>query len=254
MEILQIVILGIPVGDLFMIWLAILLAALLRAFTGFGFALAAVPVFALFLTPGQAVVLSTSLTLSIGIVKGHSFWREAPLRSMKPLIAMALMGTAIGAMLLVQMSPRHFQLWIGLAVITACVILSFYRPTAHRSRPVASGTAGLASGLLNGAFAIPGPPVIVYAMATESEPQRVRAMLLTYFTISSMIALISFAGAGLVSLYSLWLFLLAFPAMVVGDRLGTVLFRRFGTVLHRRVAVVTLFVIGLTTTGRALFA
>ena len=42
-------------------------AAVLRSFTGFGFALAAVPVYSLFLPPTQAVVLSASLALAIGI-------------------------------------------------------------------------------------------------------------------------------------------------------------------------------------------
>jgi uncharacterized membrane protein YfcA len=254
MEFLQASILGIPVGHLFLIWSAILLAALLRAFTGFGFALAAVPVFAFFLTPGQAVVLSASLALGIGIVTGRGFWRDVPREAMKPLVAMAVPGTVLGALLLVQMSPRHFQLWIGLAVITACVMLSFYHPSGYRSRPVVGGLAGLASGLLNGAFAIPGPPVIVYAMATEPMPERVRALLLAYFTLCALMALVSYAGAGLVNLHSLWLFLLAFPAMVIGDRVGTELFRRYGSDLHRRVAVLTLFVIGLAATGRALLA
>ena len=39
------------------------LAALLRAFTGFGFAMIAVPVFSLLLLPAEAVVLAASLTM-----------------------------------------------------------------------------------------------------------------------------------------------------------------------------------------------
>ena len=42
-----------------------LAAALLRAFTGFGFAMIAVPVFSLLLLPNEAVVLAATLTLAI---------------------------------------------------------------------------------------------------------------------------------------------------------------------------------------------
>ena len=41
------------------------LAALLRAFTGFGFAMIAVPVFSLLLLPVEAVVLAASLTVVV---------------------------------------------------------------------------------------------------------------------------------------------------------------------------------------------
>ena len=243
---------GIESASLLLIWTAIMLAAVLRAFTGFGFALAAVPIFAQFLEPGQAVVLSSSLALGIGILTGRSFLRDAPMQTMMPSMIMALVGTVAGAALLLRMSPQDFQLWIGLSVIAACLVLNFYHPTQHEARPVAGGCAGMVSGLLNGAFAIPGPPMIVYVMATEDRPTQARAMLLTYLSFSSLLALLSYAGAGLVGMASLSMFLLAFPAMVIGDRVGTLLFRRFGTNLYRRVAALTLFVIGVATTFKAL--
>nr|VFK48942.1 MAG: hypothetical protein BECKTC1821E_GA0114239_11481 [Candidatus Kentron sp. TC] len=39
--------------ELPLIWIVVMAAAILRAFTGFGFGLAAVPAFALLLTPAQ---------------------------------------------------------------------------------------------------------------------------------------------------------------------------------------------------------
>ena len=53
------------ITQLWLVALAVLFAALMRSFSGFGFALMAVPVFSLFLTPGDSVVLSTSLTSAI---------------------------------------------------------------------------------------------------------------------------------------------------------------------------------------------
>lgn len=237
--------------QLLAIWSAILLAALLRAFTGFGFALAAVPVFSLFLTPAQSVVLSASLSFAIGIVTVRSYRGHADLRSMTPLVSLGLIGTATGAWLLVQLSAQNFRLWIGLAVIAACLVLSFYRPGRPRPRPWLGAGSGALSGLLNGAFAIPGPPVIVYALATEKNPARARSMLIVYFTIAAFAALCSYAVAGFIGLQSLWLFLLCFPIMFVGDKLGLALFRRYGTRLYRRVALVTLYVIGISTVARS---
>ena len=121
-----------------------------------------------------------------------------------------------------------------------------------RAGPGLGGMAGLLSGLLNGAFAIPGPPVIVYAMATEPDPARSRALLLTFFLFSSTVALGAYTAAGFVTPLSPWLFLLAFPAMYVGDKVGYHLFHRFGTAFYRRVALAVLFSVGVGITLKAL--
>jgi uncharacterized protein len=235
-----------------LVWAVVVLAAVLRAFTGFGFGLAAVPVFALLMAPTQAVVLSSSLALTMSLLTLRTYWGRYPLKPLLPMLAMALVGTLGGAFLLVDISPRQFKLWIGLAVIAACVLLSTYRPGRHQPGLALGGATGLVSGILNGAFAIPGPPVIIYAMATESDAVRSRALLMTFFLFSAMLALATYTAAGFVTPASPALFLLAFPAMWVGDKLGYSLFRRFGTAMYRRVALVVLLGVGVGITANAL--
>ena len=223
----------------------VVLAAVLRAFTGFGFALAAVPVFSLLMSPAQAVVLSASLAFAISLLTIRTYWGSYPLTAMAPLLAMALAGTGVGVLVLTALSGEQFQLYIGVAVLLACLALTFYRSGRLRPGPWRGAAAGVVSGLLNGAFAIPGPPVILYAMATEPDPARSRSLLLTFFLFSSAGALVMYAVAGLVTTLSLWLFLLAFPAMYVGDKIGYRLFHRHGTTLYRRVALAALYAVGV---------
>lgn len=231
----------------------VVFAAVLRAFTGFGFGLAAVPVFSLMMSPAEAVVLSTGLTLAVSVITLRSYWGQVPLRPMLPLFPSAALGTVLGVALLSRVSAEQFQLWIGILVIVACFVLTFYRPVPRVPRRSVTVATGLAAGLLNGAFAIPGPPVVVYAMATESEPYRARALLITFFLFSSVVAIASFAAAGFVSARSPWLFLLALPSMLIGDKIGYVLFHRYGSTLHRRVALLVLLAVGVATIIRALW-
>ena len=218
------IIADIGIAELLAIWLAALFASVLRAFTGFGFALTAVPVFALFLAPVEAVVLSASLTLLSSLLTMRTFWAVVPLRPMLPLGLMSILGTAARTLLLNMISPEHFRLWVGLSVILACAWLSFVNPSqSHNTLLLRSGT-GLLSGLMNGALAIPGPPMIVYAMLTEPQPELSRALLMTFFLFSAMVALVSFALAGFSTLQSLWYLLWTFPAVRVGDWLGDALF------------------------------
>ena len=230
----------------------VMLAAVLRAFTGFGFGLAAVPVFALLMAPSQAVVLSVSLTFAVSLMTVRTYWGLYPLRPLMPMLLMALLGTVAGTALLSHISPRQFQLWIGLAVIIGCIVLSLYRPQHREPGLWLASATGLGSGLMNGAFAIPGPPVIVYAMATEPDVGKSRALLLTFFLFCSAMALVIYAMAGFVTAAAPAQFALAFPAMWVGDKLGYALFRRYGTAMYRRVALVVLFAVGVGITGHAL--
>jgi uncharacterized membrane protein YfcA len=85
---------------------------------------------------------------------------------------------------------------------------------------IAAGT-GLLSGLMNGAFAIPGPPVIIYAMACIPEPANSRGFLMAFFMMSSLISLTTFTVSGLVTTTPFYLLMLSLPAMLMGDRLGT---------------------------------
>ena len=234
-----------------LIWAVVVFAAVMRAFTGFGFALTAVPVFSLFMAPSEAVVLSAGLTLAVSLITLKSYWGQYPLRPMLPMVAMALVGTAVGAWGLRYISPEQFKLWIGLSVIGACIALGFFKPRKREPNTLLAAPVGLSSGLMNGAFAIPGPPIIIYAIATETDPQRSRALLMTFFLFSAIIALGSYSVAGFVTAQSPWLFVLAFPAMFLGDKLGFFLFYRFGGALYRRVALAVLFAVGVAITARA---
>jgi len=237
--------------ELVLVWAVVVFAAVMRAFTGFGFALTAVPVFALFMPPTQAVVLSASLNLALSLMTLKTYWGKYPLAGMMPMIVMAAIGTVIGTTALTYISPQQFKLWIGVSVILACLGLTFCRPTRQHSSKLLSGISGIASGLMNGAFAIPGPPVIIYAMAAEPDPVRSRALLMIFFLFSSVVALAAYSVAGFVNASSPWLFMLAFPAMYIGDKLGYQLFRRFGSLLYRRVALVLLLTVGVSITLNA---
>ena len=145
----------IGVLELLLIWSVVIFASILRSFTGFGFALTAVPVFALFLTPLESVVLSAALTLTSNLIGVRTYWGIVPLKPMLPLVFMATIGTAIGTVILAFISPAQFQFWAGISVIIACVVLIFFKPTTHRVSPMLTSFTGLLSGLMNGALAIP---------------------------------------------------------------------------------------------------
>ena len=240
--------------QLALVWLVVIFAAIMRAFTGFGFALAAVPTFTLLMSPVESVVLSIMLTFAVSLLTVKTFWGQVAVKPMVPLISFSFLGTLIGAFVVGSIDASSFQLWIGLTVIGACGLLAVYKPKAVQPRAGVSRVIGLASGLMNGVFAVPGPPVIIYVMATQPDAIKARATLLAFLMFSAAFGLIAYAAAGYLSMNSLWLFVLSCPAMVVGDRIGYGLFNRFGTAAHKKVAVGVLLAVGFAITARALWA
>jgi uncharacterized membrane protein YfcA len=238
--------------QLALVWLVVIFAAIMRAFTGFGFALAAVPAFTLLMSPVESVVLSIMLTLAVSLLTLKTFWGQFPVRPMFPMVSFSLLGTLIGTLVLGMIDATAFQLWIGLAVIATCLVLTFYRPTSVEPRADVSRAVGLASGLMNGVFAVPGPPVVVYAVATQPDPEKARSMMMTFLLFSAGFGFVSYTAAGYVGMHSLWLFALSFPAMYLGDKMGYWLFKRYGTALYRHVALGVLFAVGFAITARAL--
>ena len=238
--------------QLVLIWLIVVFSAILRSFTGFGFALAAVPAFSMLMPPVEAVVLSMMLTFAVSVSSVRTYWGRSPLKPMLPMIVASLLGTLVGAFVLGSVATDSFQLWVGVSVVAACALLTFYKPKPTLGSARMSTAAGLSSGLLNGVFAIPGPPVVVYAVATQPSAVAARSTLMTFLLFSAGFGFVSYLLVGYINQASWVIFALCFPVMYMGDKMGYWLFTSYGTRLYRTVALLVLFGVGIATTGRAL--
>ena len=77
-------------------------------------------------------------------------------------------------------------------------------------------------------------------------------MLITFFMASALAAFVVFAVAGYVGTRSIGLYLLSLPVILLADKLGFALFRRYGNGLYRRIALVVLYAIGVSTVLKGL--
>ena len=246
--------LSVPVDQAVWVAVSVGLAAVIRGFTGFGFAMLVVPVFSLLLAPGDAVVLSAALALILGAVSYSSWWGLFPVVPALPMVVGTCAGTAVGVWFLSSLSVTEFQLWIGLLVVVASVVLARFTPRERpASRPIALGT-GIASGLMNGAFAIPGPPVILYVVASMANPVQSRAFLMMFFCCSSVVSLVMFGVADLITPRPFQLLWVALPVMWLGNYLGNLAFTRFAGAAYRPFVVGLCIVIGLAISLRALIS
>jgi uncharacterized membrane protein YfcA len=108
----------------------------------------------------------------------------------------------------------------------------------------------MTSGLFSGAAQVGGPPVVAYWLGGAFTPQMVRANIVLYFAISSVLSIASYLAAGLLTWQSIQLSILIGPAFGLGLFAGTRLFSRANEATFRRICyglIAASAIIGLPT-------
>ena len=203
-----------------------LVGAFVRGLAGFGLAILLVPVLALALTPVQAVLVTNLVALLVGLSELRSILANAE-RSALVIGGLVFVTTAPGMVALAATPPDVARFLIALVALSAFFVILLPQRAADRPGAVTTGLAGISSGLLTGFAGMPGPPVVPYYVGRAIPRQTAKASMLLIFTIAALAGTGSGAVIGRLEWKLLWLALLLFPAVLVGNWLGS---RAFGKV------------------------
>lgn len=217
--------------------IAALLAGLARGFSGFGAALIFVPIGSAVLGPVVAlpVLLLADMATSSRLIK--TAWGNCAWSDVRGVAVGGLAGLPIGNYVLTAVDPIAVR-WVIVALILASLtaMLTGWKP-AHRPSPATDAGIGLISGLMSGIAQIGGPPVVIYWLATQSDPGRTRANLSVYFALMMWTSLGIFAIKGLVTAKVLWLAAVAAPGYALGIAVGARLFGLASPLTFRRISI-----------------
>jgi uncharacterized membrane protein YfcA len=145
------------------------------------------------------------------------------------------------------------RLLIGLSMLVAVAALWWgFRMTHMPGVPARLGTGALA-GVMSGAAAMPGPPVVVFFLASPASATVSRASLQFFFMITGMISLTLALASGLIGWPTVVLSLVLTPALALGTWTGEWAFRHAGDHNYRPAAMAVLLVIGIIATARAVW-
>ena len=211
---------------------------------GFGTGLVAMAFLPFIMTPAQAVVLMTVLTIIFAVVLFVPLRTEFSARAIAGLTAGSLLGTPAGVYVLAVAPPDVVNRLIGLFLIVIVVLEFAGRfPRDLPGRGWGLG-AGVLAGLFGGAVGLPGPPVIVYGATREWSPRAFKANLQAFFVVNQSVILLGYWGAGLVTAEVGRLTAIYLVPALVGTVVGMRLFDRVDPVRFRRVVFALLFVSG----------
>ena len=227
-------------------------AAAIRGLTGFGMAIILVPLLGLIIAPAQAVIVAIVLQLLIGPVGIRKIIADAERRSALTIAAYAVLATPLGLWLLKLTSPDLARLIIALVAIGAFLLVLLPSTPGRKPGRVETGLTGIASGILTGFAAMPGPPVVPYYLRRKLPPQVTRASMMLVFFVTAIAGTLSAFALGVASTRLLWLSLLLFPAVLAGNWLGGLAFGRISETLWRSFVAVVLGIAGVAAVVRLL--
>jgi uncharacterized membrane protein YfcA len=203
-------------------------ATMIRSTFGFGEALVAVPLLALFLPIGVAAPLAVLLSITIAAVVVVQDWRKIHLRSAAWLLGPTLVGVPLGIWLLRSGHPQLVKGALGgMLLLFSCYFL-IGRATLHLDRDSRAWMlgCGFVAGILGGAYGMNGPPLVIYGAMRRWSPQHFRATLQGYFLPASMVAMAGYWAAGLWTPAVTHDYLLSLPAAIPAIFVGRYLNHR----------------------------
>lgn len=181
-------------------WLALilLLAGLVRGFTGFGTALIFMPAASALLSLPVAVAVLAVIDLIAQPLIVPRALREADRREVAVLGLAALLSVPLGVWLLGRVDDSALRWGVALvATLTLAALVSGWR---YRGRVGRAGLAGIgaAAGITGGATGLAGPPVILFYLAGQAEAAQVRANTILFLAAVDIVILANLLLAGLV--------------------------------------------------------
>lgn len=213
-----------------LIFITLLFAYVIFGIAGFGTALVASPVLALYVPIAKIVPLLALMDMCAAFVTISRDGREADWCELRRLVPFMVVGSLIGAAILLKTRPNILLLALGVFVVGYSLYsLSGIKPQRHFT-PGASALFGSIGGIFSALFGSGGFIYAIYLSGRIGNKESMRITQATLIGLSTLTRFVLFALAGVyLDTSLLWLALLLMPGMLLGIALG----RRFTLKMSR---------------------
>ena len=212
------------------VFTAVFLAGIVRGATGFGFSMIMIVLLTLFFPPAQQVHWKSLRWLALGVA----------------------LGTPFGVYCLVSIPVDAMRLIINAVVlILTSMLYCGLRPKNAPTPPQTTGV-GLLAGVINGASANGGPPIILFFLSSPLGAAVGRASLIAFFLFTDVWASLFYWQQGLISLDTIIFTLVFMVPMFGGMWFGNRWFSTVDEARFRKVVLALLMIISVVGLVKAL--
>ena len=241
------------IGTIIFSFLAILLAGVVRGYSGFGFSMIAVLSLSLVLPPVDVVPSILILEVAASFWLLPKVWKDVDWPSLNWILLGVLVGTPLGVYLLATVSDVLMRVSISVVVIILVILLWLGFGLKKMPGRLATSVIGLVSGVLNGGAAIGGPPVVIFYFSSPKAVAVGRASLIALFVATDLIALGNCLAQGLIKTNTAVLTAVFLAPLVIGVALGSRAFIKTDEKTFRLRVLQLLLVLSVASLVRALW-
>lgn len=229
------------------ILIIVFIAVFIRSAVGFGDALFGIPLLVLRIPLREVVPLALLLSVTVAAIIVAQDRKHIHVRSTGWLLAPTLLGLPLGILLLTRRHEEPAKIALAVLIIAFSVysLLSRNALVLRSDSRVWLLISGFCGGVLGGAYAMSGPPVVIYGSLRGWQPQQFRATLQGYFLFTSLILLATYWVAGLIVPAVVHYYFYAFPVALLALILGRAVHHRLSSQVYMRYVYLGLIAIGI---------
>lgn len=198
---------------------AILIAAFVRGYSGFGFSAMVIAASALVTNPLNTVAVVVICEAVMSVQSWRGVGRNVDWRRVGYLLAGAVIGLPIGLWAINAIPVDAARAVISIYILIMCLVLLSGWSLGREVHGPVNFAVGIVSGLAN-APGMAGLPVAAFFAAQTMPAAVFRATLVAYFPILDIISGPLYFYHGMVSMDTLWASLLTLPMVFLGNWAG----------------------------------
>jgi uncharacterized protein len=244
---------GYDLFSLVVTFMAVFIAGIIRGYSGFGFAMVAVTSISLVLPPVHVVPLVLILEVLASIRLVPQVWKHIDWHSLRWLLIGSLFATPFGVYLLANMPAEPMRISISLLVLVAAMLLLYGWAWRRMPGKPMILTTGVACGILNGAAAIGGPPVILFYLSSPAGVAVSRASIIAYFLGMDVMSLTMASIHGLTTSKIFIMTGVCLLPLYVGVAIGSRMFLKTDKASFRQHVLILLIILSIAGLLRGIF-
>ena len=235
------------------------LGSCVQTIAGFGSALVVMPMLTQFIgvqTAASVVALvGATVTLTVLYQNRQGLqWREAG-----KLLVGSVIGVPLGALALKVLPPAPVMAILG-AVLLVYGVYALLTARAKSipdlaptpSARLTAALVGFSSGLLGGAYATDGPPLIIYGSVKRWPKESFRSILQACVLVNGFLIIACYGAGGLLTRDVLAYCAYGIPGIAAGLIIGTLLDRRINHAVFHRILVWLILILAAALLARAM--
>ena len=231
--------------ELILFVFVIFASALVRSTFGFGDALIAMPLLAIFISIKTATPIVAFIGFFISIVILFSNRKAISFKKIWILTIFSILGIPLGISFLKGTHEDTVKTVLAVMLILFSVYMLINPKLGELKTNKLSWLTGIVSGTFGGAYNTNGPPIIIYGVLKRWEPNEFRLLLQGIFLPTNFFIILGHGIAGLWTKTVCLYFLISLPFIILAVILGTKLNNKIPHEKFNKLIYYFLMIIGI---------